>query len=81
MKKTNIIIRISEKDKEDVKRMAEERQMTMSEFVTFLIRREADKTLDKKQIDGIIRRAKIRLRASCTIVITSTLLARYQQTG
>lgn len=48
MKTTNLIIRISEKDKEDVKRMAEERQMTMSEFLTFLIRREADKTLDKK---------------------------------
>lgn len=48
MKTTNLIIRISEKDKEDIKRMCEERQMTMSEFVTYLIRREADKTLDKK---------------------------------
>lgn len=48
MKTTNLIIRISEKDKEDVKRMAEERQMTMSEFLTYLIRREADKTLENK---------------------------------
>lgn len=47
MKTTNLVIRISEKDKEDIKKMAEARQMTMSEFVTFLIRREADKTLDK----------------------------------
>ena len=43
MKNTNLIIRISEKDKENLRKMAESKQMTMSELVTYLIRREADK--------------------------------------
>lgn len=43
MKTLNLIIRISEKDKENLRKLAESRQMSMSEFVTYLIRREADK--------------------------------------
>lgn len=43
MKTSNLIIRISERDKENLRKMAESKQMTMSELVTYLIRREADK--------------------------------------
>lgn len=43
MKNANLIIRISEKDKENLRKLAESKQMTMSELVTYLIRREADK--------------------------------------
>ena len=43
MKTTNLMIRISEKDKEALKALAEKKQMTMSELVTFLIRREIEK--------------------------------------
>ena len=40
MKKTNIIIRISERDKEELKRQAAEKEMTMSEYILYLIHRE-----------------------------------------
>lgn len=40
MKKTNIIIRISERDKEELKRQAEANEMTMSEYVLYLVHRE-----------------------------------------
>ncbi len=43
MKATNLIIRISEQDKEKIRKMAEEGQTTMSDLVTYLIRREYDK--------------------------------------
>lgn len=43
MKTLNLVIRISEKDKENLRKLAESTQMSMSEFVTYLIRREADK--------------------------------------
>ena len=36
-------IRISEKDKEAVRILAEKNQMTISEYIVYLIRREADK--------------------------------------
>lgn len=42
-KTTNIIIRVSEKDKEKVRALAERNQMSMSEYITYLIRREYDK--------------------------------------
>lgn len=47
MKTTNLVIRISEKDKEDLKAIADKRQMTMSELVLYLIRREADSVLNR----------------------------------
>lgn len=40
MKKTNIIIRVSERDKEEIKRQAEEKEMTMSEYLLYLVHRE-----------------------------------------
>ena len=40
MKKTNIIIRVSERDKEEIKRQAEAKQMTMSEYILYLVHRE-----------------------------------------
>lgn len=40
MKKTNIIIRVSDRDKEEIKRQAEEKQMSMSEYILYLIHRE-----------------------------------------
>lgn len=43
MKNTNIIIRASEKDKETLRMLSEKNQMTMSEFIIYLIRREKDK--------------------------------------
>ena len=43
MKSTNLIIRISEQDKKKVRDLSEESQMSMSELVTYLIRREYDK--------------------------------------
>ena len=45
MKKTeNIIIRITEHDKKKVRELAEKNQMSMSELITYLIRREYDAT-------------------------------------
>lgn len=43
MKKENLMIRISEKDKEALRALAEKRQMTMSELLTYLIRKEIEK--------------------------------------
>ena len=43
MKKTNLIIRISERDKEELKRQANSKQMTMSEYILYLIHREEKK--------------------------------------
>ena len=42
MKKTNLIIRISERDKEELKRQAELKQMNMSEYILYLIHREEE---------------------------------------
>ena len=41
-KSTNLIVRIPELDKERLRMLAEKRQMTMSELVLYLIRREID---------------------------------------
>ena len=41
-KSTNLIIRIPERDKENLRLLAEKRQMTMSELVLYLIRREIE---------------------------------------
>lgn len=43
MKGTTLIIRISEQDKKKVRELSEKSQMSMSELVTYLIRREYDK--------------------------------------
>lgn len=43
-KSTNLIIRISEQDKEKVRVLAEQNQMSMSELLIYLIRREFDTT-------------------------------------
>lgn len=40
MKKSNIIIRVSERDKEEIKRQAEAHQMSMSEYLLYLVHRE-----------------------------------------
>lgn len=46
MKTTNIIIRVSERDKENIKNRAEELQMSMSEYLIALYRAdEAKKAL------------------------------------
>lgn len=42
-KTTNIILRVSEQDKQKVRALAERNQMSMSEFITYMIRREWDK--------------------------------------
>ena len=44
-KTTNLMIRISDRDKQELKALAERREMAMSELVIYLIRREID--LDK----------------------------------
>lgn len=44
-KTTNLVIRISDRDKQELKALAEHREMAMSELVIYLIRREID--LDK----------------------------------
>ena len=44
-KTSNLLIRISEADKEGLKELANKRDMAMSELVVYLIRREID--LDK----------------------------------
>ena len=44
-KTSNLLIRISEADKEGLKKLANKRDMAMSELVVYLIRREID--LDK----------------------------------
>ena len=43
MKNTYLQIRISDKDKEALKAQAEANQMTMSEYIVYLIRMHADK--------------------------------------
>lgn len=43
MKKTNIIIRVSERDKEEIKRQAEAHQMSMSEYILYLIHKNEDR--------------------------------------
>lgn len=43
MKADYLQLRISEQDKEAIRKIAEERGMTMSELITFLIRREIDR--------------------------------------
>ncbi len=40
MKKTNLIIRISERDKEQIRQQAEKMQMSMSEYILYLVHRE-----------------------------------------
>ena len=40
MKTTNVIVRMSERDKEELKKQAEAKQMTMSEYILYLIHRE-----------------------------------------
>ena len=42
-KTTNIIFRVSEQDKQKVKALAENNQMTVSELLVYMIRREYDK--------------------------------------
>lgn len=44
MKKANIIIRVSERDKEEIKRQAESHQMSMSEYILCLVHREDGNT-------------------------------------
>lgn len=41
-KTSNLLIRISEADKEGLKELADKRNMAMSELVVYLIRREID---------------------------------------
>lgn len=41
-KTSNMVIRISEADKEGLRALADKRQMPMSELVVYLIRREID---------------------------------------
>ena len=41
-KTSNLLIRISEADKEGLKELADKRDMAMSELVVYLIRREID---------------------------------------
>ena len=43
MKNTYVQIRISDKDKESLKAQAEAMQMTMSEYIVYLIRKNSDK--------------------------------------
>lgn len=43
MKDTYIRIRMSELDKRNLKEQADKRQMSMSEYILYLIRRDADK--------------------------------------
>ena len=42
-KNNNLMIRISEQDKNDLKELAENKSMTVSELVLYLIRKEIDK--------------------------------------
>ena len=42
-KSTNLNIRISETDKEVLRKLAEKRQMSMAELVIYLIRREGER--------------------------------------
>lgn len=42
MKTSTVIIRISERDKEELKRQAKSKQMSMSEYILYLIHREED---------------------------------------
>ena len=48
-KSTNLIVRISEKDKTALRLMAEKRQMSMSEMVVYLIRREAEQMINSRK--------------------------------
>lgn len=43
MKTTQLVIRISEHDKEALRELAEKKSMTMSELLTYMIRREIEK--------------------------------------
>lgn len=47
MKDTYIRIRISERDKELIRKAAEELQMSMSEYLIYLVRRESEKESGK----------------------------------
>ena len=40
MKKENIVIRVSEREKEEIKLAAEQLQMSMSEFLLYCVRKE-----------------------------------------
>ena len=42
-KSQNINIRVSERDKETIKRQAESKQMTVSEYLVYLARLDAEK--------------------------------------
>ena len=44
-KSTNLNIRISEVDKETLRKLAEKKQMSMAELVVYLIRREGEREL------------------------------------
>lgn len=37
MKNTQIVLRCSDRDKEEIKRQAEEKQMTMSQYLLYLV--------------------------------------------
>ena len=39
---SNLVIRISDRDKQELKALADKREMAMSELVIYLIRREID---------------------------------------
>lgn len=43
MKNDYIRIRLSERDKEQIKKRSEELQMTMSEYIIYLVRKDAEK--------------------------------------
>lgn len=43
MKDTYIRVRLSERDKELIRKAADEMQMSMSEYIIYLIRRESDR--------------------------------------
>jgi len=47
-KTTNLIIRISEREKSAIKKVAEDKSMSMSELVLWLIRAEIEKTEKEK---------------------------------
>ena len=47
MKQSAITIRISERDKEELRKQAEEMQMTMSQYVLYLVHKEEAKKEQK----------------------------------
>lgn len=47
-KTANIMIRVSERDKETIRARAEELQMSMSEYICFLVRLDVEKSKEKR---------------------------------